>query len=103
MAPYNVSMALMDIQTLQNDISISNWPSVMDQNAANNPLHSTPRLFFTGKITTIKASGYDFHLYAGVESDFKPEMGFQQRKDFLLCGQSAMMDGYRQGRPVDEP
>jgi hypothetical protein len=54
----------------------------MTENAANKALSLDPtRLFFNWKRYNDKGLGYDF-TYTRSGKDFKPEMGFQQRKDY---------------------
>ena len=80
---YNVSYGVDGIFKLfKNDYFNFKLAQVMDQNAANNPASLDPtRLFFNWKRYNDKGLGYDF-TYTRSGKDFKPEMGFQQRKDY---------------------
>ena len=80
---YNISYGIDGIfKLLKNDYFNFKLAQVMTENAANNALSLDPtRLFFNWKRYNDKGLGYDF-TYTRSGKDFKPEMGFQQRKDY---------------------
>jgi hypothetical protein len=80
---YNISYGINGIFKLfKNDYFNFKLAQVMKENAANKALSLDPtRLFFNWKRYNDKGLGYDF-TYTRSGKDFKPEMGFQQRKDY---------------------
>jgi len=80
---YNISYGVDGIFKLfKNDYFNFKLAQVMIENAANNALSLDPtRLFLNWKRYNDKGLGYDF-TYTRSGKDFKPEMGFQQRKDY---------------------
>ena len=91
---YSISYGVDGIFKLfKNDYFNFKLAQVMDRIPLIIRLHSIPPGYSsTGKDTTIKASGYDF-TYTRSGKDFKPEMGFQQRKDYSFYAGSFNTDG----------
>jgi hypothetical protein len=67
---------------LKNDYVNIKLAQVMAKTTTNNPVSLDPtRIFFNWKRYNDKGLGYDF-TYTWSGKDFKPAMGFQQRKDY---------------------
>jgi hypothetical protein len=80
---YNVSYGVDGIfKILKNDYVNIKLAQVMAAEAVNNPVSTDPtRIFLNWKRYNDKGLGYDF-TYSRSGKDFKPGMGFQQRKDY---------------------
>jgi hypothetical protein len=80
---YNTSYGVDGIfKIFKNDYINIKFAQVMSKTAVNNPVSLDPtRLFLNWKRYNDKGLGYDF-TYTRSGKDFKPAMGFQQRKDY---------------------
>jgi hypothetical protein len=80
---FNTSYGVDGIfKILKNDYVNIKLAQVMANGAANNPVSLDPtRLFLNWKRYNDRGLGYDF-TYSFTGKDFKPGMGFQQRKDY---------------------